>query len=149
MFFILTVLAFPMIDDNADLAKERRRFVGTWELTQVIKDGKVEEEPVGGKTYYVFSADGTYVGKVGNSNVGKGTFKPLPGTNPTALDWTTASRQEFDGKYTRDYPAVGLYRFNGDILTIVLRHEGKPEDRPKDFDCKPGSHHYLIKLKKQ
>ncbi len=149
MFILLLTLVFISPDDQADLVKARRAFIGSWELIQIIKDGEVQQEPVGSKTIFVFSSDGTYVGKAGDSVIGKGTFKPISNTKPAAIDWTAASRQEYDGKFTRDYSSVGIYRMQGDTLTIVLKYEGKPEDRPNDFDCKAGSQLYLMKLKRQ
>lgn len=146
MILLLTLLALPSPDR---LAQARQPFLGTWELIQVIKDGKVQEEAIGGKTWLIFSADGSYVGKSGDTIVGKGEYKPLPGTSPAALNWTSASRQEYDGTFGPEIPAVGLYRFDNRYLTINLKFDGKSDDRPKDFECKPGSKLYLIKMKKR
>lgn len=146
MLMLLLLISTSNLDETTDLAKERQRFVGTWELGAISRDGKNEKEPVGGKTRYIFSADGTYAGMVGDSKVGKGTFKPILKTNPAAIDWTTASRQEYDGKLSREYPSVGIYRFDNDKLTIVLKLQGQPADRPKDFENHAGAGYYTITL---
>jgi uncharacterized protein (TIGR03067 family) len=135
-------------DDPPALEKERRRFVGAWELTEVVRDGEKQPEPLGGKTIYHFAAEGTYVGKVGTSVVGKGTYRPIPGSTPAAVDWTAAGRNEFDGSFTKEYPSVGIYRIEDETLTVVLKFQGKAEERPKEIDCKPGSGHTLLRLKR-
>ena len=131
-----------------DLAKERGQFVGDWMIVETIKDGEVVKEALGGKTVLSFKADGTYLGLVGESVIGKGTYQPVPGTKPAAVDWTAAGRQEYDGKFTKEYPSVGIYRFEGDILTLVLKREAPASERPGSFECKPGSGWYLLRLKK-
>ncbi len=144
MMLLLLSLSFAsQVDDEA-----RRTWMGTWELIGVIKDGKEEADPLGSKTLFHFAADGTYEGKANTTQLGQGTYKPNPKTKPAAVDWTAAGRSEFDGKLSKPVSSVGIYQIENDILTIVLKLEGKADERPADFTCKAGSGHYLMKLKR-
>lgn len=139
---LLLTLIFP--DDQPQLLA---KFVGDWTLIETIRDGKVQEEPVGGKTIFSFKADGTYLGLVGDSVIGKGTYRPLPGANPAAIDWTAAGRSEFDRKFTKEYRSAGIYQFEKNTLVIALKQTNKAIERPTDFTGK-GTDVFVLKFKR-
>jgi uncharacterized protein (TIGR03067 family) len=51
-----------------------------------------------------------------------------------------------DGKVETSY---GIYKLDGDTLTICMIESGKPEDRPKDFKSAKNSRSVLLVLKKK
>src|SRR5256885_961260 len=59
MFAIVVVVLLGASGDD-EAQKERERFVGTWGVVEVVRDGKKDPEAVGPRTRYVFAVEGTY-----------------------------------------------------------------------------------------
>src|SRR5205823_1272074 len=66
-----------------------------------------------------------------------GTFKLDPGKTPRAIDTTYVEKE--GGKKGK---AVGIYKLEGNRLTICWRHGGR--ERPTEFATRAGSESRLI-----
>jgi uncharacterized protein (TIGR03067 family) len=103
---------------------------GQWETVNVEKEGnelgggfRGFRMVVKGKTFDVVNEEG--------ERVGGGTIKLDPGKEPPAVDLTYTAGA---GKGTT---RLGLYRLQGDTLTIALAEAG--EARPRRVESEPGS----------
>lgn len=70
------------------------------------------------------------------------SYKLDPSKSPFEIDLTETKA---DGKSETMY---GIYRLEGDTLTICAAPSDKPADRPKEFKTAPGSPAMIMTLKK-
>src|SRR5262245_7334700 len=116
--------------DNQDARTDRDRLQGDWQLTALTTDGreaaadKVKEYRlrIHGDEYLVFITDTKRELK----------FKLDPSQKPKAMDLTYQSGEN-KGKVNR-----AIYQIDGDTLTLC-RHRDSDQDRPAEFESKPGS----------
>lgn len=117
-------------DQPAPGAKDQERLQGTWRVVALENEGKpVPAEAIKGATL-TFTKD-QYELKGGREEF-RGRFKLHATQEPRGIDSTFV---EADGK--EKGVAVGIYKLEGDRLTICWRQGDK--DRPREFGSKPES----------
>src|SRR5262249_913595 len=125
-------IAVTRAADNKEAAvkKDWQVLEGTWELASVVRDGKPEPLPEGGKIRVTLK-DGKYTVKVNDRVVDEGTGVIDPTKQPKTLDITTAVGPD-KGKVV-----PGIYEIKGDEHRVCVAEPGK--ERPKEFAAKEGS----------
>jgi uncharacterized protein (TIGR03067 family) len=137
LFVAMLVGLVAGADGKKDDAKaDQERLKGTWTIVSIERDGKANENAVGGKV--TFDGD-TMTFKV-KDNEHKGTFKLDPTKKPRQIDLTPGDGPE------KDKVVEGIYSLKKDELKICIAHPGN--ERPKDFESKEGSGHSLVTLKR-
>lgn len=135
-----TVLTAGMIlvASAAGLAADKSPIDGKWTIESVTRDGKKDDAFTGASRVH---------------EGGKYTMKAAEGkTLPTTEGKFTveADKKAFDMKPTggryKDKTLLGIYKLDGDTLTIAFAEPGK--DRPKEFASKEGSGVVLAVMKK-
>jgi RNA polymerase sigma-70 factor (ECF subfamily) len=115
-------------------ATDQERLQGTWVLESGLSNGK--DAPAG----FIGSLQLTFRGKQLTARVGKitkeGTYTLDPSSNPRGIDLTENGRRP-----------LGIYRLEGDKLTLCLDEQGKA--RPTEFRAEAGTSHTLMVLRRQ
>ena len=107
--------------------------VGEWAVISFEKDGKkVPEEDFKGTRVRFTSSPGTVTVTKGEKTAAEGTIEVDPAKQPKTINVTITSEGPRKGK-----TSLGIYRVDGDILTLCFDDSGKM--RPKEFVSKPGS----------
>ncbi len=121
---------------EAAIKKDRAQFKGTWRVVSLVVDGNKAPDSDAQKIIVTNHADGTWVVKVGDKEVARGTSTIDPTKKPKTLDFvpTVGSNQ---GK-----THLGLYELKGDSRKLCFVAPGK--DRPTEFSSTPGSGHILV-----
>ena len=110
--------------------KELEKFQGKWVQVSTTIDGKALEEDELKNRSVVFKGEKrTLLYK--DKERGTASLKIDPSKSPAQID-TTAEDGPAKGGTSK-----GIYKFDGDTLTICLGGSGK--DRPTEFASKPGS----------
>lgn len=73
-----------------------------------------------------------------DEHVGDVSFKIDPTTTPKVMDWTYDNPERLKGKTRR-----GIYRLDGDTLTICFNVNPDREERPTRFETGPESGLFL------
>jgi uncharacterized protein (TIGR03067 family) len=122
-----------------DAVKDEEKIVGTWAIVSAEKGGqKVPEEVFkGGK--WTFAADGKVTARFRPDNDLGGTYKLDPAKKPKEITITTD-----DGK---THP--GIYKLDGETLTVCLGDEDLGTGRPTEFAAKEGTRVVLFVLKRE
>jgi uncharacterized protein (TIGR03067 family) len=136
MTHTLLVLAVTLAAPVKDGKKDPPGLVGEWAAESAVIRGKPDNPPPG--TTWTFTADGKSVLRVGDGNGEvEGTYKADPKKDPAEVDITAGPKGG---------PARGLYKVDGDTLTLCLVTDG--EDRPKKIEAPAGSTAVLITFKR-
>jgi len=116
----------PPADDKDDVAKELKKFDGTWVATSGEANGQALSNDVIKVTKMVVK-DGKATFRVADLE-GEGTLKLDPAKKPKEIDGTVTSGPEtIKGKVS-----LGIYEFDGDTLKHITASPGTTT-RPKDF----------------
>jgi uncharacterized protein (TIGR03067 family) len=134
---LLFVVAVSVAADDA--SDESAKFNGTWVLIRATMSGIEMPKDVLGKStmtingtkHTVHLADETY----------EGTHRYDPSQDPKAYDTTVTTGAN------KGVKQVGIYRLDGDELSICLATSGFP--RPKDFKADDKSNNTLTVWKRQ
>ena len=124
MGLLTGVLGVATADDKGATA-------GKWTIESVTRDGKVDDSLKGavrvhdGEKYTVTPAAGSTAPAV------SGTFAADGAKAPATIDMKPGA-----GRY-KDKVLLGIYKLDGDTLTIAFAEPDKP--RPTTFESKPGS----------
>jgi len=116
--------------DKEALRAERERHQGTWTVTSSIYDGQPAPDALVRSIERVVTGDHVVWKRDGKSFSGtKVELDPAP--EPKTLDVIP------DGGRNRGERVLGIYRLDGDRLTICMAAPGQP--RPKEFKAGKGS----------
>jgi len=117
-----------------------KKLQGTWTATRAERDGKAADDVVGnrlsftGNRFRIQSRDG--------KPLYSGTVRVDPGAKPAAIDFehTEGAQQGTAWK--------GIYRLDGDTLTVCDNAPNLDKARPAAFEAKSGSGYVLITFKR-
>ncbi|SIO19617.1 uncharacterized domain TIGR03067 protein [Singulisphaera sp. GP187] len=124
---MMTGLLAAMGTEAEDVEAETKKFQGVWVLVSTETDGQVvASESLKGRDVRMIFEDDRVIAKMGEKSLSLGTFKLDPSRTPR---W-------YDRIYSDGTPRRGIYRLEGDSLTICLAGLGK--DRPPGFGTKQG-----------
>jgi uncharacterized protein (TIGR03067 family) len=125
-----------------DAKKDLEKLQGTWEITEVVINGKTlpAEKVKGGQV--VFKGDEMTV-KEGDDDKDprKFTVKLDPGKKPKALDTTALNRDQ------KGAVSPAIYELDGDTLKLCSPNNDSKE-RPRAFKSDEGSNVVLLTLKR-
>jgi uncharacterized protein (TIGR03067 family) len=117
----------------APAPEDAEKIQGTWKIESLVIGG-TERVDAKRQSQLIFAGEKFKV-KDGDDTTGEGSFKLDPATKPKNIDL------QGDGRV-----AHGIYKFDGDTLTICGDESGKP--RPTEFESKKGSEVNLYVLKR-
>jgi uncharacterized protein (TIGR03067 family) len=121
-------------EEPANAAAERAKFQGDWKHLSFNLNG----EPAAAHVVagFVFRFENTRYSITNKGKVtSQGTFTLDPTASPAAIDFTESGGVAIHG----------VYRFEGDRLTICMREK----QRPTDFESRPGQQRNLIVLERK
>ncbi len=108
---------------------------GVWKVKTLIIAGNVDTDPMTTKMTLTF--EGHIMTTSGGPKQDRLTIETDGSKKPAEINF-----KEMDGK-----TSLGIYKIEGDTLTICLTRPGEP--RPKEFASKPDSKTALIVLTKE
>jgi uncharacterized protein (TIGR03067 family) len=146
-YVVATYVAQAAIDAASEIdgwgeadKKELNRFQGIWAPQSAIFDGKAqEEEVIKDRAVLVIAAN--FIATEKRVEVTTSSMRIDSSKSPAHLD-TTCERGPGKGETLK-----GIYRFDGETLTICIASAGK--DRPTEFTSEPGSGRMLYVLKRK
>jgi len=127
VFSLVLVPRFPG-DDPA--TAERARHQGTWAVVSLVREGQAASADIVGSIRRVVEEDHVVWRRDGKNFAGT-KFEVDPSKTPRAIDLIP------DGGPARDRRVLGIYRLDGDDLTICVADPGGP--RPSAFEAGTGS----------
>jgi uncharacterized protein (TIGR03067 family) len=128
---LLLGFAAPVRADEEAIARGRKALAGTWQAVSYALDGqKVAAEDLKHVRLH-FDADGLAIAQ----RDGK-TFLASKTTIDPTMEPATMDIAFIEGN-DKGRTSLGLYRIEGDVLTICRSAPGKP--RPSSFSSEPGS----------
>ena len=121
--------------DKAEVAKERKKFQGTWTFESVEAGGK--EVPAAAFKGITVTFEGDkYTVKKGDEVIQAATQKLDPSKSPKALDVTVAEGPN------KGAVMLGIYEISGDTLKVCFDPEGKK--RPTQFKGASGAQTFVV-----
>jgi len=126
-----TLLAGTLANADDKAAKdELKRHEGTWSVTSSIYDGQPASEDLVRSIKRIVEGDHAVWERDGKRFAGT-TIELDPAREPKSIDVIP------DGGRNRGERVLGIYKLDGDKLTICMADPGKP--RPKAFQADKGS----------
>lgn len=119
-------------DDQAD-------HQGTWQAVAFVRDGKPTPDEVVLSITRTVEGDHIVWKRAGKAFAGT-SFKLDPSTDPKTIDVIP------DGGQNRDRTVLGIYKIEGETLTICMADPDRP--RPKTFAAEVGDKQTLMTFKK-
>jgi uncharacterized protein (TIGR03067 family) len=138
----LTAHLLQAVDDTKSSRHDREveRHQGTWLVTSFVSDGTEAAPEIVGSIRRVVKGDHVVWKRDGKSFAGT-TVELDPTRAPKTIDVIP------DGGPSRGKRVLGIYKLEGDILTICMA--GVDQDRPKEFEAKKGSGRTLMTFKRE
>lgn len=122
--FAVGILPFASGADQGD----QKKLQGTWKMTAAWAGGTKVDIPKGADAYYVFAGDKLTMKATGEVDK-NGTFKVDPIKRPSQIDLIAEKGKE---KETMQ----GIYKLDGDTLTVAYSAMGPKGKRPAVFEGK-------------
>jgi uncharacterized protein (TIGR03067 family) len=138
MFRTLMASAVLVLTVGAISADDKKVLDGKWVIETVTRDGKVDDA----------YTNATRVHEAGKYTMTAAEGKKLPTTDGLYTidsEKKTIDMKPAGGRY-KDKTLVGIFKLDGDTLTIAFAEPGK--ERPKDYESKEGSGVVLAVMKK-
>lgn len=135
-------LAYPFLATERDKKTDKENILGEWKVDSLKLNGA---EPPGEEGENIknlaveFTADKIILKHKGENQ--ESTYKLDPTAKPKAIDIVHSRPDGGEEKVS------GIYKLDGDTLTICARHRGGDE-RPTEFESKEGSNTMLMVLKR-
>ncbi|HKB05256.1 MAG TPA: TIGR03067 domain-containing protein [Gemmataceae bacterium] len=124
-----------------DPPKKEATIVGEWVGEKALAGGKELPVPDGGITF-TFSADGGLTIKEGNRPKPEaGSYKANPKKDPPEIDLIPPPDK-------KEPQLQGIYKLDGDTLTLCFSRGGPGGERPKNFESPEGSQVIVMTLKR-
>ena len=131
------VLAVGAPGDKEAPKKGPPSIVGEWDGEKAVRGGQERPIPDGG-VKATFTADGKLIFKEGNKDPEEGSYKVDAKKDPAEIDLTPPRE---------DGTLIGIYKIDGDTLTICLSEKGSA-DRPTKFESPDGTNIMLVTMKR-
>jgi uncharacterized protein (TIGR03067 family) len=144
LLFVLLFLAGIGLVQAGDGDKGEDELQGTWELKEIISDGKlVSEVSSAGLTLVVEGDKMTFIAPDDNKGIPyrKWSFESDRTTNPKKI---TTWNLGYGGVLGEQY--AGIYKIEGDKLTLCILVGRSTITRPTTFESKPGSKQVMYTL---
>jgi uncharacterized protein (TIGR03067 family) len=140
VLFVGLALTVPAAGQKEELKKDVP-IVGEWAGVKATGAGKERPIPPGGVTFK-FTADGKLIVMEGKrEKADEGTYKLDTKKDPAEIDIIPPADKAERG------PAKGIFKVDGDMLTICLAVE-KDGERPTKFESPVGSRIMLMTFKR-
>ena len=121
-------------DDKADLAKETKKFEGTWTIESSVTGGvEIPRDQL--KDFLVIYEGDKHTLKFGDKVFQVGTQKIDPSKSPKTIDVTMSEGP------SKGAAMLGIYEFDGDTLKVCFDPQGKK--RPTEIKSEAGSQNFL------
>jgi uncharacterized protein (TIGR03067 family) len=143
MLLLVAAALLLAADKPADAnKKDHDALQGDWVAASQVIDGQKLGDDEAQSLFRTVKGDSYTVSVFGiNKPVGQGTFTIDATKKPKTID----ARPESAAKEAA--ALLGIYEIDGDTFRVCFAPAGK--ERPKDFDCKPGSGHTLTAWKRE
>lgn len=123
-----------LADDQADVAKETKKFEGTWTIASSVTDGvEIPRDQL--KGFLVIYEGDKHTVKVGEQVFQVGTQKIDPSKSPKTIDMTITEGP------SKGAVMLGIYEIDGDTLKVCFDPAGKK--RPTEFKSEAGSANFV------
>jgi uncharacterized protein (TIGR03067 family) len=116
--------------EKKGLEAESDKLKGTWLLVEGMVAGKTVRPPKGDVSTYTFTKDNKLTVKTTGKPESQGTFKIDPAKTPMEIDFiheAAMGRRKVD---------QGIYKIDGDNLTIAMEPSRPGANRPTTLDSK-------------
>ena len=121
--------------------KKDTSIVGEWVGVKAVAGGKERPVPAGGVTF-TFTADGKFLVREGKrEKADEGTYKVDPRKDPAEID-IMAPEDKKQGTIP------GIYKVEGDTLTLCIARGGPESERPTKFESPDGARVMLMTMKR-
>lgn len=125
---------------GAPAPKDKPTVVGEWAAESVVAGGKTLPGPPGGASF-TFAADGKLRVRDGDKVSDDGSYTVDPKKDPAEIDLIPPAAQ-------KKPPTQGIYKLDGDTLTLCFHPKDPKAGRPKAFESPDGSTAMVITLKR-
>ena len=119
-------------------AADLTAIAGQWQLMSIEFAGELRDVPGGDEAVVVFKDDKAFV-----KEVEQFSFKLDSTTDPKIIDFTRTADPD------KGQILEGIYKLDGDTLTVCLWSGMGTKSRPSEFATKPGTVHVLVVMKRK
>ena len=138
-WMVLILGLVPGLGDDPDLQAELARHQGTWEVVSFLREGNEAPKEIAAAITRVVEGDHVVWYRDGKPFAGT-TVVLDPSRTPKAIDVIP------DGGPQRGKAVLGIYRLDGDELTICMAAPDAP--RPKTFSADKGTGQTLMTFRR-
>ena len=141
LFALALVSLFPALPIVALAADDAKPLQGAWIAKSMEVNGAPAPAKAVERVQFTFEGDKLSIkGNFSDERVDECTYKVDGEKSPKHLDISHPKETK---------PIVGIYKVNGDTLTVCLRHASSNEGRPNEFVSKADSNLVLITFEKK